>query len=40
VQRVAHHDPRVARTFLRVAHLVDPPAALTAPGTLRRILLP
>ncbi|MEV0334895.1 FAD-dependent monooxygenase [Nocardia sp. NPDC050717] len=39
VQRVAHHDPRVARTFLRVAHLVDPPAALTAPGTLRRILL-
>ncbi|MEV6217810.1 FAD-dependent monooxygenase [Nocardia sp. NPDC051833] len=40
VQHVAHHDPRVARTFLRVAHLVDPPAALTAPGTLRRILLP
>ncbi|GEM32188.1 FAD-binding monooxygenase [Nocardia neocaledoniensis NBRC 108232] len=39
VQRVAHHDPRVARTFLRVAHLVDPPTALTAPGTLRRILL-
>ncbi|MCA2206961.1 NAD(P)/FAD-dependent oxidoreductase [Nocardia rosealba] len=40
VQRVAHNDPRVARTFLRVAHLVDPPAALTAPGMLRRILLP
>ncbi|MFC9967357.1 NAD(P)/FAD-dependent oxidoreductase [Nocardia ignorata] len=40
VQRVAHRDPRVARTFLRVAHLVDAPAALTAPGTLRRILLP
>ncbi|MFE1592450.1 FAD-dependent oxidoreductase [Nocardia sp. NPDC058705] len=39
VQRVSHRDPRVARAFLRVAHLVDPPAALTAPGTLRRILL-
>ncbi|GAD85589.1 FAD-dependent oxidoreductase [Nocardia asteroides NBRC 15531] len=40
IQRVAHHDPRVARTFLRVAHLVDPPAALTTPESLRRILLP
>ncbi|MFF3572852.1 NAD(P)/FAD-dependent oxidoreductase [Nocardia jiangxiensis] len=38
-QRAAHLDPEVARTFLRVANLVDPPAALLSPRIARRILL-
>ncbi|WP_067689533.1 FAD-dependent oxidoreductase [Nocardia jejuensis] len=37
--RAAHHDPRVARTFMRVAHLVEAPAALTDPGIVGRIVL-
>ncbi|MEC3918549.1 NAD(P)/FAD-dependent oxidoreductase [Nocardia sp. CDC160] len=37
--RAAHHDPRVARTFMRVAHLVEPPAALGHPVTAGRIML-
>ncbi|MET9487352.1 FAD-dependent monooxygenase [Nocardia sp. NPDC006630] len=39
VQRAAHHDPVVSRTFMRVAHLVEPPAALTHPVTAGRIML-
>ena len=38
-QRAAHLDPRVARTFLRVANLVEPPTALLNPRIARRILL-
>ncbi|WP_245718325.1 NAD(P)/FAD-dependent oxidoreductase [Nocardia miyunensis] len=38
-QRAAHLDPQVARTFLRVANLVEPPAALLNPRIARRILL-
>ncbi|MFI6364234.1 FAD-dependent oxidoreductase [Nocardia sp. NPDC050630] len=37
--RVAHVDPQVARTFLRVANLVEPPAALVRPLMAARILL-
>ncbi|MFE9581653.1 FAD-dependent oxidoreductase [Nocardia sp. NPDC006044] len=39
VQRAAHVDPLVARTFLRVANLVEPPAALLHPRIASRILL-
>ncbi|MGW5574585.1 FAD-dependent oxidoreductase [Nocardia thailandica] len=39
VQHAARHDPNVARAFLRVAHLVDPPAALAHPLTAGRVLL-
>ncbi|WP_245746088.1 FAD-dependent oxidoreductase [Nocardia altamirensis] len=39
VHRAAHVDPVVARTFLRVANLVEPPAALLRPRLARRILL-
>lgn len=38
--RAAHADPLVARAFLRVGNLVDPPAALLRPTLARRILLP
>ncbi len=38
--RAAHADPVVARAFLRVGNLVDPPAALLRPALARRILLP
>ncbi|AYF73825.1 FAD-dependent oxidoreductase [Nocardia yunnanensis] len=38
-QRAAHRDPLVARTFMRVAHLVEPPAALLQPALAARILL-
>ncbi|GAA5061572.1 FAD-dependent oxidoreductase [Nocardia callitridis] len=38
-QRAAHYHPSVARAFLRVANLVDPPAALLAPSTAWRILM-
>ncbi|MTE14539.1 FAD-dependent oxidoreductase [Nocardia aurantiaca] len=37
--RAAHHDPRVARAFMRVAHLVEPPAALAHPINVGRIML-
>jgi 2-polyprenyl-6-methoxyphenol hydroxylase-like FAD-dependent oxidoreductase len=33
------HDPRVARRFIRVACLVDPPTALLAPPLVARVLL-
>ncbi|WP_245649822.1 FAD-dependent oxidoreductase [Nocardia shimofusensis] len=36
--RAAHLDPVVSRTFLRVANLVEPPAALLRPDLARRIL--
>ncbi|MFB8280178.1 FAD-dependent oxidoreductase [Nocardia colli] len=39
VQRAAHVDPLVARTFLRVANLVEPPTALLHPRIASRILL-
>jgi 2-polyprenyl-6-methoxyphenol hydroxylase-like FAD-dependent oxidoreductase len=41
VERVlgaAEQDPEVARRFMRVAGLLDPPSALMAPGTLLRVL--
>ncbi|MFF3572850.1 NAD(P)/FAD-dependent oxidoreductase [Nocardia jiangxiensis] len=36
--RAAHIDPIVARAFMRVANLVDPPETLLSPGTVARIL--
>ncbi|MCX4091586.1 FAD-dependent oxidoreductase [Nocardia sp. alder85J] len=36
--RAAHIDPQVARTFLRVVNLVDPPAALLRPRLAHRIM--
>ena len=36
--RAAHVDPAVARAFMRVANLVDPPETLLRPGTVARIL--
>jgi 2-polyprenyl-6-methoxyphenol hydroxylase-like FAD-dependent oxidoreductase len=40
VQLAAHRDPAVARAFLRVANLVDPPARLLAPSVLASVLRP
>ncbi|WP_433281198.1 FAD-dependent oxidoreductase [Pseudonocardia xinjiangensis] len=40
VQLAAHRSPAVARAFLRVANLVDPPAALLAPAVLAAVLRP
>ncbi|WP_018331338.1 hypothetical protein [Actinomycetospora chiangmaiensis] len=40
LQRVAHRDPVVARTVIRVANLADDPATLLAPGILARALRP
>ncbi|PSK29938.1 hypothetical protein [Nocardia seriolae] len=37
--RAAHRDPLVARTFMRVAHLVEAPAALAHPVLAGRIML-
>ncbi len=34
----AHADPAVARTFMRVANLVEPATVLLRPGTLARVL--
>lgn len=34
----AHRDPAVARTFLRVSNLVEPPTALLSPSMVRRVL--
>ncbi|MDN5914530.1 MAG: FAD-dependent monooxygenase [Pseudonocardia sp.] len=36
VQLAAHHDPVVARAFMRVANLTDPPSALLAPRLMVR----
>ncbi|GLZ36520.1 FAD-dependent monooxygenase [Actinokineospora sp. NBRC 105648] len=36
--RAAHADPVVSRAFMRVANLVDPVRALTAPGMVLRVL--
>lgn len=38
VMRAAPRDARVARAFLRVAHLVAPPASLFAPAVVARVL--
>jgi hypothetical protein len=40
VQLAAHRSPAVARAFLRVANLVDPPTALLAPAVLAAVLRP
>jgi 2-polyprenyl-6-methoxyphenol hydroxylase-like FAD-dependent oxidoreductase len=37
--RAAHHDPKVARTFFRVAHLVERPTTLARPNITARVLL-
>lgn len=39
VHRAAHVDPLVARTFLRVANLVEPPTALLSPRIASRIII-
>jgi hypothetical protein len=36
--RAAAGDPVVARTFVRVANLVDPPGRLFHPGVISRVL--
>ena len=38
VQLAAHHDPVVARAFMRVANLTDPPSTLLAPRLMVRAL--
>ena len=38
VQLAAHHDPLVARAFMRVANLTDSPSALLAPRLMVRAL--
>ena len=37
VFEAAQHDPQVARAFLRVAHLLEPPPSLMAPRMLARV---
>jgi hypothetical protein len=38
VIRAGHHDAQVAEAFLRVARLLDPPAALLRPALVARVL--
>ena len=38
LRRGAVHDPQLALAFLRVAQLIDPPAALLAPAVAYRTL--
>ncbi|MGD9527284.1 NAD(P)/FAD-dependent oxidoreductase [Pseudonocardia sp.] len=40
LQRVARHDPQVARAFLRVTNLIDPPQSLMRPALAARVLRP
>jgi hypothetical protein len=39
IQRVAATDPEVARRFVRVMTLLDPPAELTRPALLGRLIM-
>jgi hypothetical protein len=38
LQRVAAHDPAVARAFFEVGNLVAPPTSLLRPGIAMRVL--
>jgi 2-polyprenyl-6-methoxyphenol hydroxylase-like FAD-dependent oxidoreductase len=39
LHRAAHHDPHVAKAFMRVANLVDGPAGIVRPAVVGRVLL-